>query len=163
MTEIIPIESARNGRAGGETRPAPAAPSSQRVYVVFTDIEGTLNAVRVARRLVLASGGRVIVVHFRPLDFGAPLDAPAGISPVQTEEFRERLEQGGGEVDVSVCLCRDARQALPTVLGAHSLVVVGGRRHWWRTAAERWRRTLEQAGYAVVVVTGTNDRGLCDA
>lgn len=158
MTEIIPIDRPRAGRATGDTPPTPqAAPTRGRVYVVFTDIEGTLRAVRVARRLAPAFGGRVTVVHFRPLDFGAPLDAPAGISPAETEGFRARLEAEGLDVDVNVCVCRDARRALPTVIDAQSLVVVGGHRRWWPTGADRWRRILEAAGRLVVFV----DEAVC--
>ncbi len=153
MTEIIPITRARSGRTTGEaTGPGQVTPAPRRVYVVFTDIEDTLNAVTAARRFVPAFGGHLTVVHFRPLDFGAPLDAPAGISPAESEAFRERLEAEGGEVDVNVCVCRDARRALPSVIDPHSLVVVGGRHRWWPTAADRWRRMLEHEGYVVVFV-----------
>ena len=151
MTEIIP-----NGRLGtsparGETLgPRPTAPSRRRVYVLFTDIEGTLRAVGVARRFAPAFGGHVTVVHFRPLDFAAPLDAPSGISPTETDEFRERVAAEGCEVDVEVCVCRNARRALTSVLDPHALVVVGGHHRWWPTGAERWRRRLEAAGHMVV-------------
>ena len=151
MTEIISMDRAKRGGTGASTaRPRPAAPADRRVYVLFTDVEGTLRAVRVATRFAPAFGGHVTVVHFRPLDFGAQLDAPAGISAAETETFRERLAAESGEVDVTVCVCRDARRALPSVLDPHSLVVVGGQHRWWPTGAERWRRRLEAAGHLVV-------------
>lgn len=151
MTEITLIDSSRTGPARGETLgPRPTAQSRRRVYVLFTDIEGTLRAVGVARRFAPAFGGHVTVVHFRPLDFAAPLDAPSGISPAETDEFRERVAAEGCEVDVEVCVCRNARRALTSVLDPHALVVVGGHHRWWPTVAERWRRRLEAAGHMVV-------------
>lgn len=161
MTEIIPLDRARGARANPDAQNR-RTDSRRAIYVVFTDIENTLRAVRLAARLAPAFGDRVVVVHFRPLDFGAPIEAPGGISPAETESFRQRLAEPGCDVEISVCVCRDARQALPSVIDAHALVLVGGRRHWWRTAAERWRRTLERAGYAVVVVTDTNEAGQRD-
>ena len=155
MTEIIPIDRPKAGRAVGRTIGRTPLPlSGRQVYVLFTDVEETLHAVEVACRLARAFGGRVSVVHFRPLDFGVPLEAPAGISPAETEAFRERLSAACGEADVTVtvCVCRDARRALPTVIDAHSLVVVGGHRRWWPTRSHRWQRVLEQAGYVVAFV-----------
>jgi hypothetical protein len=158
MTEIIPLTRARTGGPrGGRPAGDPATRAPRQLYVLFTDLEATLRAVRVAERLAPAFGGRVTVVHFRPVDFGAPLDAPAGISPAESEAFRERLEEAGGEVDVTVCVCRDARRALPSVIDPHSLVVVGGRHRWWPTAADRWRRMLEDDGYVVAFVNGAKE------
>lgn len=155
MTEIIPIADSRIGRSVGRRPGRQQVPSSrQRVYVLFTDLEETLGAIRVAKRLADALAGRVTVVHFRPVDFGAPIDSPSGRSPAETDAFRERLEAEGCDVDVRVCLCRDARRTLPMVFDDHSLVVVGGHHRWWPTAADRWRRTLEAAGHLVVFVDG---------
>jgi hypothetical protein len=122
------------------------------VYVVFTSIEETVLAVRVASPLAAALRSRLIVVHFRPIAFGAPLDHPTGVSPLETEEFRARLEAEDCEADVRVCVCRDVHAALSTVFKEHSLVVLGNQRRWWRTTANRWRRTLEAAGHLVVLV-----------
>jgi hypothetical protein len=155
MTEIIPIarqmfgRTASRGAGRDRTRAIP-----RRVYVLFTDIEETLCAIRVARRLAGPLSGRLTVVHFRPIGYGEPLDNSSGRSPAETGVFRERLEAEGADVDVRVCLCRDARRMLPLVFEAHSLVVIGGHRRWWPTPAHRWRRTLEAAGHLVVLVDG---------
>jgi hypothetical protein len=155
MTKIIPLARPRTGgTTGGRPRREPAPPAQQRVYVLFTGLEETLGAIRVAKRLAAALAGRVTVVHFRQLDFGMPLEAPAGVSPAETDLFRDRLEAEDCDADVSVCLCRDARRALPTAIDQHSLVVIGGRHRWWPTPADRWRRTLEAAGHLVVFVDG---------
>lgn len=152
MTEVISIDGPRADRdvAAGSRR-AWAEPR-RGLFVLFTEAESTLHAVRAARRFAPAFGGRITVVHFRPLDFAAPLDAPSGVSPAETEAFRERLAEEGDDVEVTVCVCRDARRALPSVIGAHSLVVVGGHHRWWPTGADRWRRRLEASGHLVVFV-----------
>jgi hypothetical protein len=139
---------------------APAGPVAERtravvqidqVYVLFTSIDETIRAVEVACRLATALHGGVTVLHFRPVDFGAPVDSPGGVSPAESEAFRRRLEAIDCPATVRVCLCRNARTALPAVLRERALVVIGRHRRWWPTAADRWRRTLEAAGHYVVV------------
>ena len=122
------------------------------VYVLFTSLEETILALRVASPLATALRSRLIVVHFRPIAFGAPLESPSGVSPLETEDFRARLEAENCDAEVKVCVCRDARAALSTVVKEHSLVLVGRRRRWWSTSADRWRRTLESAGHLAIVV-----------
>lgn len=134
----------------GETIPTTRAP--QEVYVLFTGFTETLSAVRVASQLASAVGGGVTVVHFRPIGFLMPLDHPSGLSPVETDAFKAGLAAEECDACVRVCLCRDPRQALRSVIDRQSLVVIGGRRGRWPTASHRWRRTLEQAGYVVVSV-----------
>lgn len=158
MTEIVPITRARTSdtASGGPGRDqATWAPPP--VYVLFTTLEETLGAVRVARRLARATGTGVTVIHFRSIGFGAPLEHPAGLSPVETEGFKARLAAEGCDARVRVCLCRDARQAVRSVIDGSSLVVIGGRRGWWPTFSKRWRRMLEEDGYVVVFVNGATD------
>lgn len=122
------------------------------VYVVYTTLEDTLAAARVAGDFAKALEVPVTIIHFRPVPFPLPVDEPTGMSPVETEEFLTCLQAEGLDVRVRVCLCRDARQAIPSAFQSHSLVVVAGRRSWWPTESERWRRTLEAAGHFVVFV-----------
>jgi hypothetical protein len=122
------------------------------VYVVFTSIDGTLAAVRVAGGFAKALGVPVTVIHVRTVPYALPVDAPCGTSPVDTETFIERLRAEDLDMRVHVYLCRDERQTIPLAFKRHSLIVVAGRRRWWPTDSERWRRMLEAAGHLVVFV-----------
>jgi hypothetical protein len=122
------------------------------VYVVFTSIEDTLAAVHVAGDFAKALGVPVTLIHFRTVHYPLPVDEPTGVSPVETDAFIKRLREEGHDIRVRVCLCRDWRRALPSALMPHSLVVLAGRRAWWPTESERWRRALETAGHFVVFV-----------
>jgi hypothetical protein len=166
MTEIVPLTRARiRSCSSGRPGLAPATEALRQIYVVFTGPEETLRAIRVAGQLASAIGAGVTVIHFRAIGFGAPLDHPAGLSPVETETFRARLAAEDGGACARVCLCRDARQAIRSVLDRRSLIVIGCRRRWWPTSSDRWRRTLEAQGYLVVLVgeTGASrvTRGHC--
>jgi hypothetical protein len=153
MTEIVPLTRARTGGlTGGRPRCEPTTGAPHQVYVVFTDPEETLGAVRVASQLASAIRSGVTVIHFRSIGFGAPLDHPAGVSPVETGAFKARLAAEDCDACVRVCLCRDPHRAIQSVIDRHSLIVIGGRHGWWPTRSSRWRRMLEAHGYLVIFV-----------
>lgn len=122
------------------------------VYVVFTSVDDTLRAVRIAHQLAHAMGAPLTLVHFRAVPYPLAVDRPVDISPVETDEFLERVQADRIDLRVRVFLCRDARPVIPTAFRPHSVVVVAGRRSWWPTPAERLRRRLEAAGHFVVFV-----------
>ena len=123
------------------------------VYVMYTSIDETLRAVRVAGNFAKTLGVPVTLVHIRAIPYALPVDAPCGVSPVETESFVGCLRAEAPEVNVRTYLCRDRRSAIPAAFKPHSLIVVGGhQRRWWRTEADFWRRALEAAGHFVVFV-----------
>jgi hypothetical protein len=150
MTENVRAFDAKHAMIGRLERREELA--TDRVYLLFTSFEETLAAIPVASRLARALRSRLTVIHFKPVSFGAPLEYPCGLSPVETNEFRTRLEAEDCEAEAKVCVCRDAGAALSAVFRNRSLVVLGRHRRWWPTSADRWRRTLEGAGHLVVVV-----------
>jgi hypothetical protein len=135
-----------------ERRPGAAAIRTDRIYILYTGVEQTLAAARVAGPFAEALGIPLTVVHFRTVPYPLPLDGPAGISPIETAEFLRRLRGYGFDAQIRVFLCRDDQQVMPRALNPHSLVVLAGRRSWWPTRVERSRRTLEAAGHFVVFV-----------
>jgi hypothetical protein len=126
------------------------------VYVVYTAIDETLAALRIAGGFATALSAPLVLVHYRTVPYPLPVDSPAGISPIQSEEFLERLGVERLEVQSRVYLCRNDRRAIARGLTSPSLVVVGGRRRWWPTRAERWHRVLEKAGHYVIFVEETS-------
>jgi len=128
------------------------------VHVVFTSIEDTLAAARVGHRLAVAMGVPMRLVHFRSVPYGMSVDHPAGLSPIETEQFIEQLRSAGIEARGRVYLCRHARQAIPLALKRRSIVVLGGHHRRWPTAEERLRQHLEAAGHYVVFVDAHGDK-----
>jgi len=122
------------------------------VYVVFTQIDETLAAAHVARELAAALDVPLTLVHLRSVPYPLAVEARDGVDPTQTDEFVARLKAAGIETRVRVFLGRDQRASIPLAFRPHSLIVIGGRRSWPRTASERWRRQLEAAGHFVVFV-----------
>jgi hypothetical protein len=125
------------------------------IYIVFTTIEETFAAVRVAAELGKAMAVPLTLIHFRTVPYPLSVEAPAGLSPVETDAFVQQLRAEGIEVRVRVYLCRNERRVIPFAFKHHCLIVIGGHHAWWRTASERWRQRLEAAGHFVLFVNAS--------
>jgi hypothetical protein len=119
------------------------------VYVVFTSVDGTLAALRVASEIARALAASVTLVDFR-----GPARSPGeDVSPVQTNAFAGRLRAAGLTVQTRVYRCHDPQRAFAVALRRGSLVVIGDRgRSWWPTRPERLQRALAHQGYFVLFV-----------
>ena len=139
--------------AGRVAPTLPLSPSirTDAVYVVFTSVDETMVALRAAAAFARPLGTPVTLVHLRTVPFALPVDAPTGISPIETQGFVDRLAAEGVEVQVRVCLCRTERDAVRAAFKNHCLIVVGAHRSVWRRSSARLHRLLEQAGHYVVV------------
>src|SRR5262245_13262720 len=83
------------------------------IHIVFTTIDETLAAARVAAALGKAMRAPLTLIHFRKVPYPLSVDAPAGLSPVETESFMQQLR--GEEIDarLRVYLCRNERRVIP--------------------------------------------------
>jgi hypothetical protein len=113
-------------------------------------------------RLAKALSVPLTLVHTRTVPYALPVDAPNGLSPVETDAFVHRIRDAGREagvdVRVRVYLCRDVRDVVPGAFKPHSILVIAGQRSWWPTRTERFCRALEAAGHFVVFVDHAEDR-----
>src|SRR5262245_1013653 len=120
--------------------------------VVFTTIDETLEALRVASTLARAMTVPVALIHFRTDPHtSSPGDAEAS-SRRETDECVRRARAEGIDLRVRLYLYRDLDRVIPMAFKPHSLIVIGGRRRWWPTASERLCRRLEAAGHIVLFV-----------
>jgi len=157
-TQIIelPVSPSNTHQASARPQQTGAVQCAE-VYVLFTSFDETLAALRVAHELADSFDGSVRLVDFRVVPLGAPVDAPTGRSPIETEAFLDRVRAEGIDVRMDVCVSRDARRAIPLVFKDHSVIVIGARRRRWPTRAERWRRELERRGHFVLIVEAGNN------
>jgi len=131
----------------------PPSANSQDVTVVYTTDEGTLAALKAACDLTKKLAGRLILV--------VPVIVPRQHEleePPASVEFLERRavrlvsesEIQGEAIRIQIWLCRDRKKCLKQVLGPRSLVVMGGRWHWWLKDEWRLEKWLAQQGHQVV-------------
>jgi hypothetical protein len=128
------------------------------VSVVYTTVADTLEAARIGSVLANAMGVPLRLVHFRTVPRQVPVEALGGVSPLETDGFIQRLWQMGIQARIRVYLCRDEMSTLGFAFWEHSIVVIGGRRSWLPTRAERWRHALEAAGHFVVFVDSSEHK-----
>jgi hypothetical protein len=65
-------------------------------------------------------------------------------------QLRSLAGQVPTEIAAHIYLCRDRQRALRVVLKARSLAIVGGRKRWWPTPAQRLARALSKDGHHVL-------------
>jgi hypothetical protein len=152
MNEVLEHAWAAAELTGGAEPPREPAVRTDAVSVVYTTVDDTLEAARVGAVLANALRVPLRVVHFRTVPRQVPVDALGGVSPVETDGFIQRLWQMGIHARIRVYLCRDEIGTLGFAFREHSIVMIGGRRSWLPTRAERWRHALEAAGHFVVFV-----------
>ncbi len=120
--------------------------------MIFTTTPGTLAALRLAGEHARDLHGRISILATQIVPYPLPLERP----PVAPEFTRERYRMPAAdqriETRVQVYLCRDSRQALLKALKPNSLVVVGGRKRWWRTREQALVKFLCAHGHHVIFV-----------
>ena len=125
------------------------------VSVIFTDAPGTLAALRAAGTLADGLGTRIKLVVPLAVPYAFPLDRPP-VPVAFTEklllDLACRAVQAFLETAICLYLCRDRLQTLLEVLEPHSLVVIGGRKHWWPTAETRLAQALRSKGHQGVFI-----------
>lgn len=125
------------------------------VTVIFTDPQGTAAALNFAQCFARQLGARIQLCAVIAVPHQLPLDQP----PVSVAFLQENLQNLASRVveegyapAVHVYLCRDRVPALSQLLRANSLIVLGGRKHWWPTAESRLARALRAQGHQVIFV-----------
>lgn len=120
------------------------------VTVLFTSVEGTMAALRTAGTLANKLGGRITIVVPEVVPYHLPLDKPAVIHDWNEKRFRAMAAENRVETSVRFYLCRDEDEILAKELGPHSLVVLGGEKHWWPTREGLLARRLRSLGHEVI-------------
>ena len=119
--------------------------------VVFTTVEATIAALKKAGKLAESLGARITLVVPQIVPFPLPLTSPPVLLEFQEKRFQEIAARSPVDITVQLYLCRDGMDTLKKVLKPHSLVVVGGRKRFWPTLAQRLARRLRKSGHEVIL------------
>jgi hypothetical protein len=143
---------------GGESAEG-SQPGRLEVNVIFTDPLATAAALKTAKSLAQDLGACIRVQAPIVVPYALPLDEPP-VSLGFVEELLStlvcRLELDTFEPSVHLYLCRDQLETLLQVLSPKSLVVIGGRKHWWPTTERRIAKALQSKGHRVVLISLKN-------
>jgi hypothetical protein len=121
------------------------------IVVPYTTPQLTRLAVREADELAAKLPSRIRVLRLHGVPFPDDLRYP----PVALDILREQARQvarGVKTSEITLVLTRDPEAALLKTLRPGSIVVIGTRKRWWRTAQERLARICERHGYQVAIV-----------
>jgi hypothetical protein len=121
------------------------------VSVVFTSVDATLGALKEAGKLAGNLGACITIVVPQVVPYPLPLTNPPVLADFNERRLRVLAAGCRVETRVAIYLCRDAWEALQSVLKPHSLIVVGTRKRRWPTPEQRLARKLRSLGHEVVV------------
>ncbi|MGA2986938.1 MAG: hypothetical protein ABSG32_24315 [Terriglobia bacterium] len=120
------------------------------VLVIFTDAAGTLAALQMAEGLAQKLGAHIRLLVPYEVPYTLPLTKP----PISVEFLEGQIRDLAGktrlEVSAHIFLCRDKMRTLKLLLRPHSCVVVGGKKRWWPTSAQRLAQGLQKDGHQVI-------------
>jgi hypothetical protein len=134
-----------------------AAGAELLVNVIFTETASTMACLKRAAALAEGLNARIRLIVPRIVPYALPLDRPAVSADYERRRFRVLAGIAGVEVYVQILYGREPEHVFQHALGPHSLVLIGGGRRWWPSAARRFRKRLESAGHQVIFVeTGGN-------
>jgi hypothetical protein len=122
------------------------------VFVVFTSVDLTLQALKQAGALAERLESRITLVVPQVVPFPLPLTSPPVLLDFSERRFSVLASQSPVETIVCIFLCRDRWEALQLALKPRSLVVIGARKGWWPRPEKRLARQLRRAGHEVVLV-----------
>jgi hypothetical protein len=139
----------------GRETPEGLGPGPLEVNVIFTDTQATVAALKTAGSLARDLGACIRIRAAISVPYQFPLDRPqvsVGFIEELLSDLVCRLELDAFEPSVCLYLCRDQAEALVRVLSPNSMVVIGGRKHWWPTAERRLAKVLRAKGHRVIFI-----------
>jgi hypothetical protein len=120
------------------------------VSVVFTDPPGTLAALRLAEKHAQKLNAHIELLMPYEVPYTLPLTKPAVPVGFLEGQARNLASSIGLDVVVHIYLCRDKKRTLDLIMRGHSLAVVGGKKRWWPTSAQKLALDLQKAGHHVI-------------
>jgi hypothetical protein len=122
------------------------------VSVLFTTTRATLSALRMAGRLADDLGARIRIIVPQVVPFPLELTRPPVGPDFTARRVRTIVAEHAVETEIEICLCREKVDAALSALKPNSLVVVGGRKRFWRTEETRLAELIRRQGHQVVFI-----------
>jgi hypothetical protein len=132
----------------------PVTSAGQELEIVVLLTEWSLTRAVLARLPVLTAGlnARVKLVAVHTLPYQAPFYCPSLVHAQLVQQVLDLASECDLPVEPQVVLARSREEGWRHALTGGSLVLVGSRRHWWRTQEESLARLLAREGYRVALL-----------
>jgi hypothetical protein len=125
------------------------------VTVISTTDNGTIAALKAARSLATDLDAAITLLNMEIVPARFPLYRSRVSLKYTINQQRSLVRKAGAieaDVDLKIRLCRDWNSGLQRILHRRSLVVIGGKRHWWVSREERLERVLRGLGHHIIFI-----------
>lgn len=102
--------------------------------------------------LTAGLNAKVTLVAVHTVPYPLPFECPAAAHACLVEQVLDLASLSPVPVFPQVVLARYQDEGFRFVLKPESMVLIGARKHWFRTAEERLARTLARAGHRVALL-----------
>jgi hypothetical protein len=136
----------------GSAAAVPASLSPLEVVVPYTTPALAAEALSTAVELARGFDAVVTLIAVHVLPYPAPLECQEGIRQKMEAQLAAIARTTSATVRVKLVFARNRTDAYLGILPRRSLIVVGGRKRWWRTKEELFARKLAAAGHSVALV-----------
>ena len=131
-----------------------AAPGETELELVvpYTDWELAGAVLRRAAQLTAGLNVRVRLLAVHSIPYAAPFDCPAAQHAHLVERLMDLASHCPFPVEPEVIMAHGWVEGFEFALRHESTILVGTRRHFWRTREESLARDLERDGHSVVLI-----------
>jgi hypothetical protein len=124
------------------------------IVVPYTTPSLTRLALKRAEQLASEIPSRIRVLRMQQVPRPLELSHPAVSLDVIREQTRQTA-RGIAAEEIRIYLTRDPDETLLKALRPNSILVIGSKKRWWRTAGVRLRNLCEKKGFPVALVYST--------
>jgi len=122
------------------------------VVVPYTEWSVTDALLQRAVALTAGLNARLTLVAVHTVPYPATFECPAAVHAYLVERLVDLASRCPVPVNPQVVLARGRSEGFCHVLKPESIVLVGARKHWWRTEEEKLARSLARDGHKVVLL-----------
>ena len=122
--------------------------------IVVPYTEWSITDALLKRAVALPAGlnARLTLVAVHTVPYAEPYGCPAAVPAHLVEQLVDLASRCPLPVNPQVVLARGRTEGFAYVLKPESIVLLGARKHWWRTEEERLARSLARDGHKVVLL-----------
>ncbi|GEM_PF-1457416 len=138
----------------GTSRVSPSGPRLC-VTVIATTPKGTTVALNAASSLARDLDAKIVLLKVEVVPPRFPVNKPPVVLDFIVKQQRSWLLDSSArdeDVAIRICLCRYRDQCLLHILRRRGLIVIGGRRRWWRSGEEKVEHALSRLGHHVMFI-----------
>ena len=122
------------------------------VVVPYTEWSVTDALLKRVVALTAGLSARLTLVAVHTVPYPASFGCPAAVHAHLVEQLVDLASRCPVPVNPQVVLARGRSEGFCHVLKPESIVLVGARKHWWRTDEEKLARSLARDGHKVVLL-----------